>query len=93
MKTKSSVFSGSALVLLLLFSIGWYHISRAGSDQAPSEAQSAPQSPGETIVVTNTADSGPGTLRQALLDAHLALNMTLPLARGLQVVHRTVDRN
>ena len=33
------------------------------------EVTSPPQAQGETIIVTNTDDSGPGTLRQALLDA------------------------
>jgi len=33
----------------------------------PPASTLAPQ--GETIIVTSTADSGPGTLRQALLDA------------------------
>jgi hypothetical protein len=34
----------------------------------PPPSTLAPQ--GETIIITSTADSGPGTLRQALLDAH-----------------------
>jgi parallel beta-helix repeat protein len=57
------VIAGLALVLV---AVG---ISSASADESSTESNTALLAPAATIVVTSTADSGPGTLRQALLDA------------------------
>lgn len=57
-------------VLVLLIVLGVQFISGAPLSQERSTAAAAPLSQGSTISVTSLADHGPGTLRQALLDAH-----------------------
>ena len=60
---------GSAIGLILLTVLSVQFISGAAPAREQSVASAAPQGLGRTIVVASTADSGPGTLRQALLDA------------------------
>jgi len=55
--------------LVLLTALGVQFISGASPDRRQLAPSVVPQSLGRTLVVTSTADSGPGTLRQALLDA------------------------
>src|SRR5438552_14167856 len=56
----------------------------------------ARRAPANTITVTNTNDSGPGSLRQALLDANdgdtieFALNGTINLTSGELVIDKNV---
>ena len=59
------------IILLFLISMFLLSCGPVGSDSAPTKTPTTapPDSPGETLTVTSTADSGPGTLRQALLDA------------------------
>jgi len=56
----------SALAVALLIASGMPFTSGAPSNR---EQSVVPQGLGRTIVVTSPADSGAGTLRQALLDA------------------------
>jgi hypothetical protein len=69
MKRALNFTLGSAIVLALLIALGVQFISGAPPDQEQLSALAAPRGLGRTIVVTSPADSGPGTLRQALLDA------------------------
>jgi hypothetical protein len=56
------------LVALILCSV---QLTTAKLDQVSSSGPEVARESGETFVVTSTADSGPGTLRQALLDAQI----------------------
>ncbi len=69
MKRALNFTSGSAVALVLLIALAAQFISGAPPDREQSAASVAPRGSGRTLVVTSTADSGPGTLRQALLDA------------------------
>ena len=69
MNRALAFFSGSAFAAVLLLAVGAGVLFSAAPDHAPSPAPDAPKSPGRTIVVNSTADSGPGTLRKALIDA------------------------
>jgi len=60
---------GSALALVLLIALGVQFISGARPNREQAIASAAARGLGRALVVTSTADSGPGTLRQALLDA------------------------
>jgi hypothetical protein len=56
-------------VLVLLTALGIFHEAAAAPRPARPVAPAVQQVSGGTIVVTSYADAGPGTLRQALLDA------------------------
>jgi len=60
---------GLAVALVLMAALGVQFISGAPPAPEQSAASAVPRGLGRTLVVTSTADSGPGTLRQALLDA------------------------
>jgi hypothetical protein len=63
---KSNMKKIASLLLFLTFLV----LLMSGFGSSPSSnATPVPQEPGKTVIVTSTADSGPGTLRQALLDA------------------------
>jgi hypothetical protein len=62
-------FAVFALVLLILYQAGW-------ADQPAAPPALSSPSLLNTIVVTSTADSGAGTLRQALLDAGVGDTIT-----------------
>lgn len=60
---------GPTMVLVVLFSLGMLLIIGAPLSREQSAARAVSYVLGKTFVVTSTADSGSGTLRQALLDA------------------------
>ena len=60
---------GLVASLVLLAALGPQIIAGATPDQERSVALVAPRALGGTIVVTSSADAGPGTFRQALLEA------------------------
>jgi hypothetical protein len=63
---KGNMKKIASLLLFLTFLV----LLMSGFGSSPSSnATPVPQEPGKTVIVTSTADSGPGTLRQALLDA------------------------
>ncbi len=69
-KSKAAI---SVIILTVMVGLLWL-TNCTGQPTAPSpeptpELRPTLQPSGKTIVVTSTADSGPGTLRQALLDA------------------------
>lgn len=59
----SFVVAGLALALVVI------GVSSVSAQETAIEQDTSPLAPAATIVVTSTADSGPGTLRQALADA------------------------
>jgi parallel beta-helix repeat protein len=69
MKRVRNLILGLAIALFLLIALGVQFISGVSPDRRQVAPLVASQSLGRTRVVTSTADSGPGTLRQALLDA------------------------
>ena len=67
---RALVFTlGLVASLVLLVALGPQIIASATLDQEQAAASVAPQALGSTIVVTSAADAGPGTFRQALLEA------------------------
>jgi parallel beta-helix repeat protein len=66
---KTLVFSTKSIFILMMLILLGNQPNTAGLDQVFAYGLNDPESLGNTIVVTSTADSGPGTLRQALLDA------------------------
>jgi len=71
-KVLRSGLSAALVLGLLLSGISCTQTSSVTPTPAPTPTPTPAVTPilqGETIVVTSTADSGPGTLRQALLDA------------------------
>jgi len=69
MKKALGLAVGLAITLVLLAVLGVQFISGAAPTREQLVASAAPQRLGSTLIVTSTADSGPGTLRQALMDA------------------------
>jgi hypothetical protein len=69
LKRTQVAFICSAAILALLAASGVQLGSGAQSKSERTAASAADRRLSKTIIVTSTADSGPGTLRQALLDA------------------------
>ena len=66
---KLFVFSMKSVVILMVLILSGNQPTTPRLDLVSANSLHKTKSSGETIVVTSTADSGPDTLRQALLDA------------------------
>ncbi len=69
MKTKCLFFACAVTILGILPALGVRHEVEAASSPERPAAPAAQQVSGRTMIVTSYADAGPGTFRQALLDA------------------------
>jgi len=89
---------GPAMALVLLIALGVQFIPGEPLVREQAAASAVPQTPGSTLIVTSTADSGSGTLRWKLLDARSGDKIifdtaifpsnapnTIFLANGLQI--------
>ena len=63
------IFLADVMLVLIFFSSCAVNSSQPTISLKPTPTLAQPTYQGKTISVTSTADSGPGTLRQALLDA------------------------
>jgi parallel beta-helix repeat protein len=72
MKSAHNHILSSITASVLLIGLGVQFISGVPLGRERSIALAAPRSQGNIRIVASTADSGPGTLRQALLDAQSA---------------------
>jgi hypothetical protein len=107
MKRVFNLTLGLAIALPLLITLGVQFLSGAPPDQEQLVNSAVLQALWRTIVVTSTTDSGPGTLRQALLDVQSGDTITfdptvfpptrpvtIALSSGLPGIHQgnlTID--
>jgi hypothetical protein len=93
---KKFMFSMKAIVILLVLILSGNQLTTVGLDLASANGLYDTQSSGETIVVTSAADSGPGSLRQALRDAQSGDTITFdptvfPPASPATILLKTED--
>ena len=96
MKRAQIAFICSVAILALLAASGVQFGSGAESESKQTAASASARRLSKTIIVTSAADSGPGTLRQALLDAQSGDTITFdptvfPPATPITIFLNTMD--